>query len=65
MIIIKSGGPVFVKVPEPLQPLNKDQSIKLECIIEANPNPTVNWYENKWNKIEFISFKEIFLIISF
>jgi hypothetical protein len=47
MIIIKSGGPVFVKVPEPLQPLNKDQSIKLECIIEANPNPTVNWYENK------------------
>lgn len=37
------GGPVFVKVPEPLAPINKDESVRFECIVEANPKPTVNW----------------------
>lgn len=36
-------GPVFVKVPEPLAPINKDESIRLECIVEATPKPTINW----------------------
>ncbi len=37
------GGPVFVKVPEPLAPINKDESVRFECIVEANPKPTVSW----------------------
>jgi hypothetical protein len=37
------GGPVFVKVPEPIAPVNKDEAVRFECIIEANPKPTVNW----------------------
>lgn len=38
------GGPVFVKVPEPLAPINKEETIKLECIVEATPKPTINWF---------------------
>jgi hypothetical protein len=37
------GGPVFIKVPEPLGPINKEESVKLECIVDANPKPTINW----------------------
>jgi hypothetical protein len=36
-------GPVFIQVPEPLAPLNKDISIRLECTVEATPKPTINW----------------------
>lgn len=36
-------GPVFIQVPQPLAPVNKDQSIRLECIVEATPKPTINW----------------------
>lgn len=35
---------MFVKVPEPLAPVNKDETVRFECIIEANPKPTVNWF---------------------
>lgn len=37
---------MFVKVPEPLAPINKDESVKLECIVEAAPKPTVSWLIN-------------------
>lgn len=37
------GGPVFVKVPEPIGPVNKDETVRFECIVEANPKPTVSW----------------------
>jgi len=39
------GEPVFIKVPEPLEPLTKDSSITLEYIIDGIPKPTVNWYK--------------------
>ena len=41
-----SGGPVFVKVPEPFQPLKKDETITIEVVVEANPKPTINWILN-------------------
>jgi hypothetical protein len=34
---------VFVSVPEPLAPINKDESLKLECVVEATPKPVVSW----------------------
>jgi hypothetical protein len=37
------GGPAFVKLPEPLAPVNKDETVRFECIVEANPKPTVSW----------------------
>jgi hypothetical protein len=37
-------GPVFVKVPEPLAPINKDESLRLECVVDGTPKPTVIWY---------------------
>jgi hypothetical protein len=37
------GGPVFVQVPEPLAPVNKDETVRFECVVEANPKPAVNW----------------------
>ncbi len=37
------GGPIFVKVPEPLEPINKDESVGFECIVEANPKAAVSW----------------------
>lgn len=43
IICFTKGGPVFVKVPEPLAPINKDESVRFECIVEANPKPNVNW----------------------
>ena len=44
--LINSGGPVFIKVPEPFQPLKKDESVKIEVVVEANPKPTINWILN-------------------
>ena len=40
------GGPIFVKVPEPFLPLKKDESIKIEVVVEGNPKPTINWILN-------------------
>lgn len=40
---LNKGGPVFTKVPELLAPVNKDETVRFECIVEANPKPTVNW----------------------
>jgi hypothetical protein len=37
------GGPVFAKVPEPLGPINKDELVKIECIVEGHPKPTICW----------------------
>jgi hypothetical protein len=37
---------VFVKVPEPLAPINKEETVRLECIVEASPKPTVSWLIN-------------------
>jgi hypothetical protein len=37
------GAPVFSKLPEPIGPLNKDESVKFECIVDAFPKPTVTW----------------------
>lgn len=42
-LLTVNRGPVFVKVPEPLEPINKDESIKLECIVDGTPKPTVSW----------------------
>lgn len=42
----KTGAPVFVKVPEPLEPIKKEESAKFECIIEAVPKATVLWLIN-------------------
>lgn len=44
--LIVNRGPVFVKVPEPLAPINKDETVRFECIVEANPKPTVSWLIN-------------------
>lgn len=33
-------------MPEPLAPITKEETIKLECIVEASPKPTVNWLMN-------------------
>jgi hypothetical protein len=35
-----------VKVPEPLQPLKKDETITVEVVVESNPKPTVAWSLN-------------------
>ena len=35
---------MFVKVPEPLGAIKKEELVKLECIVEATPKPTINWY---------------------
>lgn len=35
---------MFISVPEPLAPINKDESLKLECVVEATPKPVVSWY---------------------
>lgn len=43
VFFVFKGGPVFVKVPEPLAPINKDEAVRFECIVEANPKPTVSW----------------------
>lgn len=37
-------APSFIKVPEPLEPLNKDSSVSIEYFIDGTPKPTVNWY---------------------
>jgi hypothetical protein len=42
-LLTVNRAPVFVKVPEPLAPINKDESLRLECIVEATPKPTINW----------------------
>jgi len=42
----KIGAPVFVKTPEPLAPVNKDEAVRLECFVEATPKPTVSWLFN-------------------
>lgn len=47
--------PLFVKTPDIPSTLNKDDSIKLECLIEGVPKPTINWYVN------FIFFLDIFI----
>lgn len=44
---------MFVKVPEPLAPVNKDETVRFECIIEANPKPTVNWSVFLYFKLVF------------
>jgi hypothetical protein len=38
-----NSAPVFVSVPEPLKPINKDESLRLECTVEGTPKPTVSW----------------------
>jgi hypothetical protein len=43
LFFANKGGPVFVKLPEPLAPINKDETVRFECIVEANPKPTVSW----------------------
>lgn len=42
-ILTFKGGPVFVKIPETVGPVNKDDTVRFECIVEANPKPTVSW----------------------
>lgn len=42
-LLTVNRAPVFIKVPEPLAPINKDEALRLECIVEATPKPTINW----------------------
>lgn len=42
-LLTVNRGPVFIQVPEPLAPINKDESLRLECIVDGNPKPTVSW----------------------
>jgi hypothetical protein len=42
--LIVNKAPSFIKVPEPLEPLNKDSSVSIEYFIEGTPKPTVIWY---------------------
>jgi hypothetical protein len=41
--LIVNSAPVFVSVPEPLKPISKDESMRLECIVDGTPKPTVSW----------------------
>ena len=36
-------GPLFVKVPDSLNPMNKDEHLRLECVVDGNPKPMVAW----------------------
>jgi len=42
-VLTVNRGPVFVQVPPPLEPINKDESVRFECIVEGLPKPTVSW----------------------
>ena len=44
-LLTVNRGPVFIQVPEPLSPINKDELVRLECVVEATPKPVVNWYD--------------------
>ncbi len=37
------GAPVFIQTPIIPETINKDNTIKFECIVEAMPKPTINW----------------------
>ena len=37
---------MFVRVPEPFQPFQKDESVTIEVVVEAVPKPTINWICN-------------------
>ena len=37
------GAPVFIQTPIIPETINKDDTIKFECIVEAMPKPTINW----------------------
>lgn len=40
-------APIFVKAPETLYSIKKDESIKLECVVEATPKATISWYDHE------------------
>ena len=35
-----------MKVPEPFEPLKKDETITIEVVVESNPKPTIIWTLN-------------------
>lgn len=41
-----SGAPIFVKLPDTVGPVTKDESVKYESIIEGLPKPTISWLLN-------------------
>lgn len=38
--------PVFITVPEPFGPINKEESVKFECVVEGTPKPNISWLIN-------------------
>jgi hypothetical protein len=44
--LVVNQGPVFIKVPEPIEPLKKDESVKFEFIVDGPPKPTISWLIN-------------------
>ena len=44
MLHVFKGAPVFTKLPEPLGQVKKDETVKLECLVEGLPKPNVSWY---------------------
>ena len=41
-----TGAPVFVKLPDVIAPVQKEETVKFECIVESFPKPTINWLLN-------------------
>ena len=44
--LVVNKAPVFEKVPEPLNPLKKDETLTLEVVVTGNPKPTISWILN-------------------
>lgn len=44
--LVVNTAPKFIKLSEVPEVLKKDESIKLEAIIEAHPKPSINWQRN-------------------
>ena len=45
-IVFSKGAPVFIKLPDTIGPVQKEETVKYECIVESFPKPTVSWLLN-------------------
>ena len=40
------GAPVFIKLPDAVEPVCKDGKVKFECMVDGMPKPSVTWSIN-------------------